>query len=62
MDFTKFLSRKLIVTVLAAVAGFMGWGDIPSEVMQWLAGIVMIYVAGQSAVDVAEVKKGKKSK
>jgi len=60
MDFSKFISRKLIVTVLGLLAGMLGWGTIPPEVMQWIAGIIMMYVAGQSYVDAAEVSKKKK--
>jgi len=62
MDFSKFISRKLIVTVLGMLAGFLGWGDIPPEVSSWIAGIIIMYIGGQSVVDAVEASSTGKKK
>ena len=57
---SKWFSRKLIVAVIGTVLVPMlqGWG-IPQDTINWIVGLLMTYIGGQSLVDTATVIKAK---
>lgn len=57
-----FKSKKLIAAILGVFIVLLGeYGiDIPADVVDQVVNLIMIYVVGQSAVDVGLVVKGKK--
>lgn len=58
----KFISRKLIVTLVAMAAAVgaavLGEDSLPPEVLEFLQWVVATYVVGQGAVDAVDKLKG----
>ena len=47
-----FLSKKFIVTILTSfLVPFLLSKGVPADTVDWLIGLVMAYIGGQSAVD-----------
>lgn len=59
----KMASRKLWVTVIGAALTTLNGavGLVPDETMQWVLGLLMTYLGGQSVVDAVEKNSGKGS-
>ena len=60
----KIASRKLWITILGAALTTLNGAIqlVPDETMQWILGLLMTYIGGQSVVDAVEKNsEGKKT-
>jgi len=57
--YKKFLSRKFLAAVIGAVVGVTGKTlGLPPEVVKTVIGVLVVYIAGESALDLtSRIKK-----